>query len=155
MRTPDMVRKALKALPTKQITKIKTILAESWYPCGIFTITSEKDVSALLREVKKLALLLKYKPATQKNVVNATRELAVNALQHGKGGMASLNFIKESRAISVQIQDFGKGFDLNEELNAGGGLTRLRDYIANGTFAYEKNEQGAWVEVQFVAYKGE
>jgi signal transduction histidine kinase len=142
-----MVRKALKALSTKQITKIKTILAESWYPCGVFTITSEKDINASLE--------LKYKPGTQKNIVSATRELAVNALQHGKGGMASLNFIKESRAISVQIQDFGKGFDLNEELNAGGGLTRLRDYIANGTFAYEKNEQGAWVEVQFVAYKGE
>ena len=78
-----MVRKALKPLPAKQIAKIKTILAESWYPCGIFTITSEIDLNALLREVKKLALALKYKPSTQKNIVNATRELAVNALQHG------------------------------------------------------------------------
>ena len=150
-----MVKRVIKPLPAKQVQKIEKILEEAWYPRGIYSITSEKDIAALTREVKKLAVELKYKEATQKNVVAATKELAVNALQHGKGGMASLNFIKKSRAISVQIQDFGKGFDIDAELNAGGGLTRLRDYIANGTFAYEMNEEGAWVEAQFFAYKGE
>ncbi len=150
-----MVKKAIKALSARQAEKIKKILEEAWYPRGIYAITSEKDISALTREVKKLAGELKYKESTQKNVVLTTKELANNALMHGKGGMASLNFIKKSRAISIQIQDFGLGFDINEELNSGGGLTRLRDYIANGTFAYEMNEEGAWVEVQFFAYKGE
>jgi signal transduction histidine kinase len=146
---------AIKPLSARQTEKILKILKEAWYPRGIFPITSPKDISALVREVKKLAVELNYKEATEKNIALATKELATNALQYGKGGMASLNFIKHSRAISLQIQDFGPGFDINEELGSGGGLTRLRDYIANGTFAYEKNEEGAWVEVQFFAYKGD
>lgn len=150
-----MVRKAVKPLAAKQVEKITKILKEAWYPRGIYPITSTKDINALVREVKKLAAELKYKPETEKNICMATKELANNALEHGKGGMSSLNFIRDKRAISVQIQDFGSGYDIDEELNAGGGLTRLRDYIANGTFAYELNDEGAWVEVQFYAIKGE
>jgi len=150
-----MVKRAIKALPARQVNKILKILADAWYPRGIYPITSDKDISALLREVKKLAVELKYKEPAQKNISLATKELAVNALQHGKGGMASLNFIKKSRAVSIQIQDFGDGYDIDNELNAGGGLTRLRDYIANGTFAYEMNDEGAWVEVQYYALKGD
>lgn len=88
----------------------------------LLPIRDSADIVRVRQSVREAAVALGFSLVDQTKLVTATSELARNALEHGGGGTARLEWVTENgrRGIRVVFEDQGPGItDLAQALRDG------------------------------------
>jgi signal transduction histidine kinase len=121
------------------------------------------DLLARLRRTTTVEFALSVDPAAEAlpartvvHLVNVAREAISNAVRHGRSNhiAVTLQTAGSSRALRLEIQDDGRGFDPAKGIGAGFGLLTMRERAAelSGIFTVESSPgHGTLVRVEFPA----
>lgn len=110
-------------------------------------IKTEDDIALVRASVKRVVALLNFSLVNQTKIITAASELARNVLEHGGGGVATIQLIDESGRVGVRLnfEDSGKGIpDVAKAMEDGfttgkgmglglGGAKRLMDEFHIGS----------------------
>ena len=92
-------------------------------------IQSSEDVVAVRQSVRQRAVELGFNLIDQTKIVTAASELARNTVQHGGGGLVTIEAIEEAgrRGLRLSFEDKGRGIPdielaMRDGYSTGGGL---------------------------------
>ena len=92
----------------------------------------EDTVDRAARDLAAFALRCGVGPTARARLATAVAEVAQNSTQHAYptgGGMFEVEARLEERDIWVSLRDSGKGFDVSEQSDEGGGLDRAASLV--------------------------
>jgi anti-sigma regulatory factor (Ser/Thr protein kinase) len=94
--------------------------------------SEEETVDRAARDLAAFALRCGVGPSARARLATAVAEVVQNSTQHAYptgGGMLEVEARLEERDIWVSLRDSGKGFDVSEESEEGGGLDRAASLV--------------------------